>query len=120
MEESFKLVNTALAYVVLFVAVALGTASNSFANSAHGFTKLVPSVLSIITIILCMYSLSTVMKTLPVGVTYASFAGICIVGTSLVGLIKFNQSPNVYTVLGLVLIILGVLIVNLLGEAKPL
>ena len=56
------------------------------------------------------------MKTIPVGVTYASFAGLCIIATSFVGIYKFNQIPDFYTILGLVLIISGVLIVNLLGN----
>ena len=55
------------------------------------------------------------MKYLPVGITYATFAGVFIVGTSLVGIIKFNQIPNLITVIGLALIISGVLIVNLFG-----
>ena len=55
------------------------------------------------------------MKTIPVGITYASFAGLCIIATSIVGVIKFNQIPNLYTMIGLGLIIAGVLIVNLLG-----
>ena len=41
-----------------------------------------------------MYSLSKVMKTLPVGITYASFAGICIIATSVVGVVRLNQIPN--------------------------
>ena len=63
-----------------------------------------------------MYSLSIVMKTIPVGITYASFAGLCILATSLVGFLKFNQIPNIFTIIGLVLIITGVLIVNILGK----
>ena len=63
-----------------------------------------------------MYSLSIVMKTIPVGITYASFAGLCILATSLVGVLKFNQIPNIFTIIGLVLIITGVLIVNILGK----
>jgi small multidrug resistance pump len=59
------------------------------------------------------------MKSLPVGITYASFAGVCIIATSFVGVIKFNQIPNVPTMIGLVLIIVGVLTVNLLGQTSP-
>ena len=104
------------AYIILIVAVVLGTASNGFAKGAQGFTLLVPSVLTAITIVGCMYTLSLVMKTIPVGITYASFAGLCIVATVLVGVFKFNQTPNLYTIIGLGLIIVGVLMVNLIGE----
>ena len=106
------------AYIILIIAVALGTAANGFAKSAQGFTVLIPSVITAITIVLCMYTLSLVMKAIPVGITYASFAGLCIVATVLVGIVKFNQIPNLYTVIGLALIIAGVLMVNLIGKTN--
>ena len=106
------------AYIVLIIAVILGTASNGFAKSAQGFTLLIPSVVTAITIVLCMFSLSLVMKVIPVGITYASFAGLCIVATVLVGIVKFNQIPNLYTIAGLGLIIVGVLMVNLIGKTN--
>jgi len=105
-------------YIILIVAVVLGTAANGFAKGAQGFTILIPSVLTAITIVGCMYTLSLVMKTIPVGITYASFAGLCIIATTIVGMYKFNQMPNLYAVIGLALIIAGVLIVNLLGKAN--
>ena len=104
------------AYIVLVLAVVLGTAANGFAKSANGFTLLIPSLITALTIIGCMFSLSIVMKTIPVGITYASFAGLCIIATSIVGIYKFNQMPDFYTILGLILIITGVIIVNLLGN----
>ena len=106
------------AYIILIVAVVLGTTANGFAKGAQGFTLLIPSILTAITIVGCMYTLSLVMKTIPVGITYASFAGLCIIATTIVGMYKFNQMPDLYTIMGLTLIIVGVLIVNLLGKAN--
>ena len=106
------------AYIILIIAVTLGTASNGFAKSAQGFTLLMPSIMTAITIVLCMYTLSLVMKVIPVGITYASFAGLCIIATVLVGVFKFNQIPNLYTIIGLGLIIAGVLMVNLIGKTN--
>ena len=105
-----------IAYIVLIFAVILGTAANGFAKSADGFTSLMPSLFTAITIVGCMFTLSIVMKTIPVGITYASFAGLCIIATTIVGIFKFNQMPDLYTVIGLALIISGVIIVNLLGK----
>ena len=110
--------NNITAYIILLIAVILGTASNSFAKSAQGFTLLIPSIITAVTIVGCMYTLSLVMKSIPVGITYASFAGLCIIATAVVGVLKFNQVPNFYTIIGLILIISGVLIVNLLGTNK--
>ena len=106
------------AYIILLVAVVLGTASNGFAKGAQGFTILLPSIITAVTIVGCMYTLSIVMKTIPVGITYASFAGLCIIATTIVGIYKFKQIPDIYTLIGLALIIAGVLIVNLLGKAN--
>ena len=106
----------ATSYLFLGVAVFLGVTSNSFAKSAEGFTLLLPSVITAITIVLCMYTLSLVMKNIPMGITYASFAGLTIIATVVVGVIRFNQVPNMYSLIGLVLIIIGVIMVNLLGN----
>ena len=106
------------AYAILIIAVVLGTAANGFAKGAQGFTLLIPSILTAITIVGCMYTLSLVMKTIPVGITYASFAGLCIIATSVVGIVKFNQIPNIYVIIGLGLIVAGVLMVNLLGKTN--
>jgi len=106
-----------ISYLFLVLAVVLGTTSNTFAKSAEGFTLWVPSIITAITIVLCMYSLSQVMKTIPVGITYASFAGLTIIATTTVGTFKFNQIPDLYTLIGLGLIVAGVLMVNLMGKS---
>tara|TARA_Y100000741_G_C17861090_1_gene398946 strand:- start:13 stop:348 length:336 start_codon:yes stop_codon:yes gene_type:complete len=108
--------NNISAYIVLVIAVILGTAANGFAKSAQGFTLIFPSILTAIMIVGCMFTLSVVMKIIPVGITYASFAGLCIIATTIVGIYKFNQTPDLFTIIGLILIIAGVLIVNLIGK----
>ena len=113
-----KQMNNITAYIILLIAVILGTASNSFAKIAQGFTLLIPSIITAVTIVGCMYTLSIVMKTIPVGVTYASFAGLCIIATIFVGIVKFNQMPDMFTIIGMFLIISGVLIVNLVGKTS--
>ena len=103
-------------YLFLILAIFLGVTSNSFAKNAEGFTLLFPSIITAVTIVSCMYALSVVMKTIPMGITYASFAGLAIIATVMVGVIKYNQVPNLYTIIGLCFIIVGVLMVNLLGD----
>ena len=108
--------NMTTSYLFLTLAVFLGVTSNSFAKSAEGFTLLIPSAITAITIVLCMYALSMVMKNIPMSITYASFAGLTILATVAVGVVRFNQIPNFYSIIGLILIIAGVLTVNLLGN----
>ncbi len=107
----------ATSYLFLGIAVFLGVTSNSFAKNAEGFTLLFPSIITAITIVLCMYALSLVMKNIPMGITYASFAGLTIIATVVVGIIRFDQVPNLYSFIGLAFIIVGVLMVNLLGNS---
>ena len=108
--------NMTASYLFLGLAVLLGVTSNSFAKSAEGFTLLFPSIITGITIVACMYALSMVMKNIPMGITYASFAGLTIIATVIVGIFRFNQIPNLYSLIGLAFIIIGVLMVNLLGN----
>ena len=108
--------NMTTSYLFLALAVLLGVTSNSFAKSAEGFTLLFPSIITGVTIVACMYALSMVMKNIPMGITYASFAGLTIIATVVVGVIRFNQMPNLYSLIGLAFIIIGVLMVNLLGN----
>ena len=89
-----------------------------FCQKCSRLYSIVASIATAITIVGCMFTLSLVMKTIPVGITYASFAGLCIIATSVVGVIKFNQMPDLYTLIGLSLIIAGVLIVNLIGKTN--
>ena len=103
-------------YLFMILAVSFGTASNIFAKEAEGFTKLFPSLLSALTIVLCMYCLSQVMKTISAGYTYATFAGLCIIATTILGIMRFNQWPNFYAFIGLIFIIIGVVLVNLLDK----
>ena len=103
-------------YTFLIAAVAFGTASNILAKEAQGFSKIFPSLMSASTIILCMYCLSQVMKTISAAYTYATFAGLCIIATTILGVIRFNQWPNIYAFIGLIFIIIGVILVNLLGK----
>ena len=110
--------NMTSSYLVLILAVILGVTSNTFAKSAQGFTVIFPSIITAITIVLCMYTLSIVMKNIPVGVTYASFAGLTIIATVIVGIYRFNQIPDLYTIVGLGFIIIGVLMVSLLGSSS--
>ena len=57
-----------------------------------------------------------VMKNITMGITYASFAGLTIIETVVVGIFRFDQMKNLYSIIGLVFIIIGVLMVNLLGN----
>ena len=60
----------------------------------------------------CMFSLSKAMSVIPVGLTYATYGGLTITAIAVFGIIKYNQMPNLYGVIGIALIIIGVILVN--------
>ena len=105
-----------LGYTYLLLAVILGITSNGFLKTTNGFTNLVPTAMCIITIVLCIFFLAKAMMTIPVGFTYATYGGLTITAVTIFGILKYNQVPNLYSMIGLAFIIIGVLMVNLLGS----
>ncbi len=105
-------------YILLVLAVIFGIASNSSLKMTDGFTKLVPSIYCSVLIILCILCLAKAMITIPVGFTYATYGGLTITAVTIFGIVKYNQMPNLYGIIGIALIVVGVLVVNLLGKAN--
>jgi small multidrug resistance pump len=56
------------------------------------------------------------MKFIPVGIVYATWAGLGIVAIAVIGVIKYKQIPNIPTIIGLSLIVIGVTVVNLMND----
>lgn len=83
-----------------------------------GFTKLWPSVITIIGMILSFYFLSSAVKTIPIGTAYAIWTGIGAVGTAILGIILFNESKEFIRVFFILLIIIGVVGLKLFSEVK--
>ena len=105
-------------YLFLGLAVFLGVTSNSFAKSSEGFTLLIPSIITGITIVACIFCLSKAMTIIPVGFTYATYGGLTITAVTIFGVVKYNQTPNFYAVLGISLIIIGVILLNTMGKTN--
>ena len=91
-------------YIYLVLAISTGIAANSFAKISDGFSKLTPTILSIIFMCITMYGLAKAMSMIPVGFTYATNSGITVVAILVFGMIKYNQIPNVYGLIGVVMV----------------
>ena len=113
-----KSLNLLSAYSFLIVAIIFGIASNSFLKTTDGFTKLSPTIFSICTIVICIFCLAKAMTVIPVGFTYATYGALTIAAVTLFGALKYNQIPNVYGVIGIIFIIIGVILLNTLGKLK--
>jgi small multidrug resistance pump len=83
-------------YLFLALGISCGIASNSFAKVSEGFSKLYPSILCIAFMMVTMFCIAKAMHALP--------------------LLKYNQVPNIYGLIGIILIIIGVVMVNYLGR----
>ncbi len=105
-----------LGYLFLTIGISLGIASNSLAKVSEGFTKLIPSILCILFMCITMVCIAKAMQALPVGFAYSTYSGLTITGVVLFALLRYNQVPNIYGIIGIVLIIIGVIMVNYLGR----
>jgi len=103
-------------YIFLLVAIILGIAANGFLKSTNGFTNIEPTIFCAITIVACIFCLSKAMNIIPVGFTYATYGGLTITAVTLFGIFKYNQVPNIYGFIGIILIIIGVILLNTLGK----
>ena len=103
-------------YVYLFIGIVAGISANSFAKISNGFSELYPTIACLLLMTITMFSLSKAMTVIPVGFTYATYGGLTITAIAIFGIIKYDQIPNLYGVIGISLIIIGVILLNTLGK----
>ena len=105
-------------YIYLILAIITGIASNGFLKTTEGFTKLIPTIFCVTSIVICLFCISKAMTIIPVGFTYATYGALTITAVTLFGIFKYNQTPNLFGTIGLILIVIGVVLLNLFGKAK--
>jgi len=108
--------NLTYAYIFLLLAIAFEVLATSFLKDTNGFTNLYPSLIVVIALCICLFLMSHTMKLIPVGIVYATWAGLGIVAITIVAVVKYKQIPNIATVIGLSLIVIGVIIVHLKND----
>nr|WP_121173758.1 multidrug efflux SMR transporter [Kushneria sinocarnis] len=100
-------------YGYLAVAIVAEVIATNALKASASFTRLGPSLVTLGGYGLAMYLLSLVLKTLPVGVAYAIWAGLGMVLTLLVAMVVFGERPDLPTFIGIGLIIAGVTVLQL-------
>lgn len=100
------------AYVLLALAIISEVFGSSLLKAADGFKKLLPSLGVIIGYSVAFYTLSLSLKTLPLGVAYAIWAGLGTVLTALVGIFIHKENVSGKKLLGLAFIVCGVILLN--------
>jgi len=98
-----------MAWISLVIAGAFEVVWATGLKYSEGFTKLIPSVITIVGMIISFYLLSIATKTLPIGTAYAIWTGIGALGAVIVGIMFFNEPVNAWRVLFLCFILVGIL-----------
>lgn len=102
-----------MAWVALLIAGILEVVWAYFMKQSHGFTKIVPAVVTIVTMIASFALLSFSMKSLPLGTAYTIWTGIGAVGAFVVGILVLQESANPMRIIAAVSIVAGLVMMKL-------
>ncbi|BDM65442.1 QacE family quaternary ammonium compound efflux SMR transporter [Shewanella sp. NFH-SH190041] len=105
-----------MGYFYLAIAIVAEVIATSAMKACAGFTRPIPSILVLVGYAIAFYCLSLVLKTIPVGIAYAIWAGIGIVMVTLVAIVLYGQKPDLPAVIGMSFILVGVVIINLFSR----
>ncbi|MCH7330541.1 DMT family transporter [Acinetobacter modestus] len=105
-------------WLILFIAIVAEVIATSALKSSEGFTKPIASIVVVLGYMIAFYCLSLTLKTIPVGIAYAVWSGVGIVLITTVAWFVFDQKLDVWGIIGIVLIMSGVLILNLLSKSS--
>lgn len=104
-------------YVYLFIAIVTEVIATSALKSAQEFTKLWPSVIVVVGYLASFYFMMLVLRTLPVGITYAIWSGVGIVLVAIIAMVLYKQTLDLPAIIGMALIILGVVVIHLFSKS---
>lgn len=105
-------------YIYLALAIIFEVVATNAMKASEGFTKLAPSLIVVVGYILAFYFLSLVLKSIPVGVAYAIWAGVGIVLISIVAALLYGQTLDTPAIIGMGFIITGVVIINVFSKTS--
>ena len=104
-------------YLFLGLAIILEVIGSSFMKVSNGFSKVTPSIVMVVAYLVSFYFLSLALKSIPLGIAYAIWGGLGIVLTAIVSVTIFKQSLDLPAIVGIILIVSGVLVMNLLSKS---
>ncbi|HDC5776310.1 TPA: quaternary ammonium compound efflux SMR transporter QacG [Staphylococcus aureus] len=104
-------------YLYLFISIATEIIGTSFLKTSEGFTKLWPTLGTLLSFGICFYFLSLTIKFLPLNITYATWAGLGLVLTTIISVIVFKENVNLISIISIGLIVIGAVLLNVFGES---
>ncbi|MFV9996865.1 MAG: multidrug efflux SMR transporter [Arsenophonus endosymbiont of Dermacentor nuttalli] len=105
-----------LAY--LLMSIVAEVIATTLLKASDGFTRLLPSIVVVVGYCISFFGLSQVVKMMPLGIAYAIWSGLGIVLVSVAALFLYQQKLDWPAILGILLIISGVLIINLVSKTS--
>lgn len=102
-------------YLYLLIAVAAETFGTANLQASQQFTKIVPSIFVAVGFGIAMYFLTLTLKYMPVGVVYALWSGLGIIFIAAIGHFFLKQAVDIWAILGMILIIAGIAVIQLLS-----
>ncbi|MCG6115971.1 MAG: multidrug efflux SMR transporter [Mesorhizobium sp.] len=103
-------------FVYLSVAILFEVLATTALKQTEGFTRLWPSLLTIVGYGFAFYFLSLPLRTMPLGVVYAVWSGVGIVLVTLIGWAVFRQMLDLPAMIGIAMIVGGVLVINIFSK----
>ncbi|WP_189470472.1 SMR family transporter [Litchfieldella qijiaojingensis] len=107
-----------MVYIYLGLAIVAEVIATSALKASNEFTRLWPSVLVVVGYAIAFYMLTLALRTLPVGIAYAFWAGLGIVLITLIGILIYGETPDLPAVLGLAMIIGGVVVIQVFSKVS--
>lgn len=101
-----------MSYTALAFAIVLEVVGTMFLGKSEHFTKLMPTLVCGLLYACSFYLLAQALRTIPLGIAYASWGGLGIILTTIVGVFVFKQKPDTAAIAGIALIVVGVVVVN--------
>ena len=105
-----------MAYLYLALAIIAETIATSALKASEEFTKILPSAIVLIGYGISFYFMTLVLRTIPIGITYAVWSGVGIVLIAVAGAIFYKQIPDLPALIGMGLIVAGVIVIHLFSE----
>lgn len=104
--------------IFLFVAIFLEVIATTTLKASHNFTRLIPTVITLIGYAGAFYFLSLTLRTIPIGIAYALWSGIGIVAVTVAAYFIYQQKLDWPAILGIILILIGVLVIQLFSKSS--
>ncbi|NWN83101.1 MAG: multidrug efflux SMR transporter [Halomonas sp.] len=107
-----------MSYLYLALAIVAEVVATTALKASTGFTRLWPTVIVVVGYGLAFYLLALVLRSIPVGIAYALWAGLGIVLVTVAGILFYGEKPDLPALLGIAMIIGGVSVIQLFSTAS--